>query len=90
VPLLVVAVMPKVKLMAVMAVAEVLAAGVTSDVTPAVAAMPAAGRDVMRGRKRGGGERNGGNGGDEEWSRRGHGGTATKQANGMKRPARPK
>ena len=86
-PLLVVAVMPKVKLMAVMAVAEVLAAGVTSDVTPAV---PATRRDVMRGRKRGGGERNGGNGGDEEWSRRGHGGTATKQANGMKRPARPK
>ena len=63
-PLLVVAVMmPQVQRMAVVMVAEVPAAVMTAT----MAAMAAAGGYVTRGRKRGGGQRNGGNGG-KEWS----------------------
>jgi hypothetical protein len=57
VSLLLVAVMPQVKLMAVM-VAVVMTA-------PMTAAMPAARGRIARGRQCGGGERNHGNGGDE-------------------------
>jgi hypothetical protein len=67
-----VAVMPEVKLMAVMMVAEMPAAGMTPAVAATMAAMTAAGGCVARCRKRGGGQRNGGNGG-KEWSRGFHG-----------------
>lgn len=67
VPLLVVAVMLEMKLMAVMTVAEMLTATVA-----AAATMPAAGGRVTRGRECGG-ERHDGNDGDEEWSRGAHG-----------------
>jgi len=60
VSLLLMAVMPQVKLMAVM-VAVVMTAARTATMT----AMPAAGGHIAGGRKRGGGERNRGNGGDE-------------------------
>jgi hypothetical protein len=62
VPLLLVAVMPQVKLMAVMVVAVVMTAAVTAPMT---AAMRAARRRIADGRECGGGERNHGNGGYE-------------------------
>jgi hypothetical protein len=61
VPLLLVAVMPQVKLMAVM-VAVVMTAARSAAMS---AAMPAARGRIARGRECGGGERNNGNGGDE-------------------------
>jgi len=60
VSLLLVAVMPQVKLMAVM-VAVVMTAAMTAPMT----AMPAARGRIARGRECGRGERNHGNGGDE-------------------------
>lgn len=69
VPLLVVAVVLEMRMMAaVMTVAKVLTATVAAATT-----MPAAGGRVTRGRERGGYQRKRGNGGSEEWSWGGHG-----------------
>ncbi len=71
-----VAVVPEVKLMAVMRVAEMPGAGMTAGET---ATMAAAGGYVTRGRKRGGSQRYGGNG-NKEWSRGFHGGAGAKRS----------
>lgn len=69
-PLLEVAVVLEMRMVAaVLTVAEMLSARVTA----AMAAMPAAGGCVTRGRERGGYQRKRGNGGSEEWLWAGHG-----------------